>query len=554
MLELKVLHSLAKVYPDMQPDEKAVVSRGSMLLNEKYHFQVAYRLVDRPQSGISFRFESDLGDALTARFVECVPCDLTVPAGFEDVCEHPLPGLMPDILRPMPPVLWAYTQSWRSIWMSIDAKTYDVAPGEHTIRLIFNDGAEVSAEFTLKVIDFRLPDQTLPVTNWFHSDGLCRIYNVEFGSEGYWRVMENFVRVAVNNGITAILTPVFTPPLDTAVGWERLTTQLVGVNVLPEGGYSFDFSLLERYMSICDKAGAKYFEISHLYTQWGCRNAPKVIGTLPDASKRRLFGWETDGTGEEYSSFLRAFLGSLSAFLKDKGYFDRCLFHVSDEPDWSMREQYAKGAAVVREFVPAFQIIDAMSEPEFYKQGLIQTPVACLTSIDRFIDAKIDSAWGYYCCGQIRTSNRLVATPSYRNRILGCQLFRYDIKGFLQWGFNFYNSHLSLEAVDPFGSSTAGGWVPGGDPFVVYPGPDGSAWESIRLVVFDSALSDYRALTALKDKRRGEEGSCDKCVRAEISEEFGLVNYPFSDFKTSGEELIELREKVNGELRMANGK
>ena len=84
--------------------------------------------------------------------------------------------------------------------------------------------------------------------------------------------------------------------------------------------------------------------------------------------------------------------------------------------------------------------------------------------------------------------------------MLGAMLFKYNIEGFLQWGFNFYNSHLSLETVDPYATSTAGGWVPGGDPYVVYPGKDGNALPSLRLEVFREALQDLRALEALTEK------------------------------------------------------
>ena len=203
-----------------------------------------------------------------------------------------------------------------------------------------------------------------------------------------------------------------------------------------------------------------------------------------------------------------------------------------------MRGQYEKGARTVREFVPEKQIIDAISDPRFYTEGLIRTPVASLTSIDAFIDAGIGDMWGYYCCGQVRTSNRFLATPSYRNRILGMQLFRYDVKGFLQWGYNFYNSHLSYEKIYPFASSTGGGWVPGGDTFVVYPAPDGSPWESVRLTVFAEALSDYRALKALCDA--GTFGTRD-----EISSELGIDRFPFVDFNTSSAELISIRSRVN---------
>ena len=51
-----------------------------------------------------------------------------------------------------------------------------------------------------------------------------------------------------------ILTPVFTPPLDTAVGGERRTVQLVDVKVEKEG-YSFGFEKFERWVSICKKCG-----------------------------------------------------------------------------------------------------------------------------------------------------------------------------------------------------------------------------------------------------------------------------------------------------------
>ena len=538
MLEIRLLNSLAKVWPDSEPDILCSVSGGTMLKGERHNFQAAYRLTDKNQAGIGFRVESDLGEALSVRFVDNVPCDYTVPAGNEDVCEHPLPGLMPDILSPMPPVLWAYEKVWHSIWLTVDADSYEVSPGTHEIKVIFSDGAEQSLSYELKVYDYRLPEQTLPVTNWFHSDGLCHFFKVEFASEEYWRIMENFASCAVKNGITLLLVPVFTPPLDTAQGGERLTTQLVEVKVYPDGSYGFGFELLKRYLDICRKAGVRYFEISHMFTQWGCRNAPKVIGTLPDGTKRRIFGWETDGTGPEYSKFLRAFLGALTLFLKGEGIFDKCYFHVSDEPDWSMKEQYSKGAALIREFVPKENIIDAMSDPRFYEEGLNQNPVAALTHIDNFIDLGIKETWGYYCCGQIRTSNRLVSTPSYRNRILGMQLFRYDIKGFLQWGFNFYNSFLSYESVDPFSSSTAHGWVPGGDPFVVYPGAGGEPWESIRLAVFAEALADYRALNALLSS--GRAGSREDIVRL-----LGLDRFPFVDFKTSAAELIGIRDKVN---------
>ena len=62
------------------------------------------------------------------------------------------------------------------------------------------------------------------------------------------------------------------------------------------------------------------------------------------------------------------------------------------------------------------------------------------------------------------------------------QMFKYDIVGFLQWGYNFYYSYRSVYPINPYecndgGPTTENGdiWVPAGDTFCVYPAPDGTA-------------------------------------------------------------------------------
>ena len=80
-----------------------------------------------------------------------------------------------------------------------------------------------------------------------------------------WKTIENFITMAAENGINMLLTPIFTPPLDTKVGGERLTAQLVDIE-LSDGKYSFDFKKLDKWVDICRKAGIEYFEMAHLFT------------------------------------------------------------------------------------------------------------------------------------------------------------------------------------------------------------------------------------------------------------------------------------------------
>ena len=100
-----------------------------------------------------------------------------------------------------------------------------------------------------------------------------------------------------------ILTPQFTPPLDTAVGGERTTIQLVDVS-LREGKYAFDFTKLKRWVDMCQRVGIKYFEMSHLLPSEGAVAAPKVMGVV-DGEYRQLFGWDTPAVGGEYTEFYK---------------------------------------------------------------------------------------------------------------------------------------------------------------------------------------------------------------------------------------------------------
>jgi hypothetical protein len=52
--------------------------------------------------------------------------------------------------------------------------------------------------------------------------------------------------------------------------------QLVGVSKNGDK-YTFDFTLLDKWVALCRKYGIEYFEMSHLFTQWGVGYCPKII-------------------------------------------------------------------------------------------------------------------------------------------------------------------------------------------------------------------------------------------------------------------------------------
>ena len=461
------------------------------------------------------------------------------------------PGMYPDLLSDVPAYgIPLVSGQWRSVWIDIEAPA-DGKAGEYKVEVTLEwEGGSEKAEVTAEVIDAELPQVPIPHTEWFHSDGLSHYYGVEVFSEEFWQIVENFVSTAVKRGCTMILTPIFTPPLDTAVGGERLTVQLVDVYE-KDGSYSFGFERFEHWVEMCKRCGIRYFEMSHLFSQWGAKYAPKIMGCtdceseadVSDKSCRQLFGWDTDGTGAEYAAFLHAFLDAFLPELEKLGLQKCTYFHISDEPNITQVENYRAARNIVEEKLKDYPIMDALSDFTFYKEGLVKEPVCATNHIEPFLKDRPEKLWAYYCTGQYeKVSNRFIVMQGSRTRILGLQLYKYEIAGFLQWGYNFYNSQYSLSPVNPYACTDADGAFPSGDAFLVYPGEGGVPEESIRLMMMSEAMNDLAAMKLLEELA-GREAVL-KCLNEEMVGEI-----TFSEYPSDVDYVLKVRECVNMKIK-----
>ena len=457
------------------------------------------------------------------------------------------PGVYPDLLEDFKynGMLVLQREALESVWIDITIPDSDEIVGSCpltvTVKSLSRDKAVTFPDETLtcniEVINATLPEQSLIMTHWFYCDTLAEYYGVPVWSEEHWRIIESFAKCAIKHGQTMLLTPVFTPSLDTYVGGERLTTQLVAIEKTADG-YTFDFTLLDRWIDMCDRIGVKQLEISHFFTQWGATHAPKIMATV-DGEEKRIFGWETDAHGEEYGSFLRAFIPELLAHLKARGDDKRCYFHISDEPHGDQIEDYKKSQAQVAELLKGYTIMDAMSDFEFYKQGVMKTPIPNTRSMEAFIAAEIPDMWTYYCgWAGFGCSSRMLAMPAARNRALGMQLYKFNIVGFLHWGFNFYNTCHSYSPINPFADQSGENWVPAGDMYLVYPGKNGEPLESTRIYVFNEGLTDMRAMQLCEKYYSHDE------IVAKIEEVAG-INIRFTNTISDAETVLKIRETIN---------
>jgi len=277
MLLTKFVSGLEKCFLDEKIEDKYPLDKDTILLNERYSLQLAIQENEAVFWNKLFpEIESPLADYITLYKVESVPVRFPMypyddPVTMDNYLRL-TPGLYPDLLRPYSDYGMFNVNAYElnSLWLDIQPAG-KVPAGIYPIKVILkNIQGDVIKEntFTLEILNASLPPQTMLYTEWFHSDCLAVYYETPVFSEKYWEIVENFMRNAAEAGINLILTPTFTPPLDTQVGGERPTVQLVDVTVT-DGEYSFDFTKVGRWVETAHRCSIENFEIAHFFTQWG---------------------------------------------------------------------------------------------------------------------------------------------------------------------------------------------------------------------------------------------------------------------------------------------
>ncbi len=604
----KPISSMEKCFLDEDFASKRDYPEASCLLGEEFSYQAAYTgdgWECDPKAILYLEVDSPLSEYVTVRSVESVPVRFPAYSGVDDYYLRKEPGLYPDLLQPFSGArreVYVSRGQLKALYVTVkvpaDGGAIGFCSGEKArefpivLRLVDGVGKVwAECEFTLRVINAVLPEQRMTVTEWFHCDCIANYYGLDVFGERHWEYIEKFMRCAVENGINMILTPILTPALDTAVGGERLTTQLVDVyldgcpNVVldkcPTVGladgvdgasasgsddgcgcesgcgdsccgsdsaevgskscvassrWSFKWDKFERWVELCRKVGVRYIEIPPLYTQWGAAHAPKVMAYVCGELKR-VFGWETDSTSAEYREFLRALIASLLDEAKKLGVEKMLVFHISDEPSGDNLEHYMVVKNQIADLVEGYPVIDALSDVRFYKSGVVKNPIPSTNHVKPFLEAGVPDLWVYYCCGQTNVvSNRMLAMPSQRTRVIGAQFWKFNIAGFLQWGFNFYNNQYSTHAVNPFYITDGDWFVPAGDCYAVYPGVNGEPWESLHMKAFTQALEDVRAMDLA-------EKLCGRDAVMRLVDSRGAVE--FNVYPQDGDYVDWLRESVN---------
>lgn len=487
MWQVHLVDAVTKVLPGQEPP--ALTAAFSGLIGERLSFQVA--LLPPPSANSAPADTVTVSVTADDAYVQLWQVGL-VPVTVPCFTDHDpdmlatLPTLLPDPLYPSTGQVAFSHVGWHSLWVDVE-----LGPGTRQIVVTVSQGAEVLFRHPLAVrlVPQELGRSRVRFLQWLHADALADQLGVSPYSPAHWASLRSYLEAAADMGVTGVLAPLWTPPLDTAEGTYRTNVQLLDFRRV-DGRIVMDTSELDRWLDEVTGAGLRDIECPHLFTQWGARATPQIW-----VDGRREFGWDVAATDPRYREFLTEVLPPLRAHLERAVGAEHVWWHVSDEPHAHNVGSYSQASAIVQDLLAGAQVLDAVSAPEL--ATLVQTPVVATDAVRQFWQAGRRADWVYHCVAQNRAvANRFIAQPATRHRILAEQLFLSGAQGFLHWGLNFYYTALARHRIDPYQDTCAGGALPGGDPFILYPGLDGLALPSLRQRILGAAWQDLAVFEA----------------------------------------------------------
>ncbi len=547
-ITVKQISSLHKVQLDSELNYNEI-SSATVLRGERYSYQIAFR--GNTADFVKFTLEGELSRNTRIYQVNQSPydCIFTFMSGYTDpdYISHTT-GLMPDLLIPMDEIgQTTVNLCASSVRVEVNVP-FDMSAGTYklTVSMHNGNGAFLGKKtMRITVLDEKIKEQSLIYTRWFYADCISNYHGVPVYSDRHFELIEGYLSEAVDCGINMILVPIHTPPLDTAVGTYRTCVQLVDIEKKGDE-YIFGFKNFDRFIDICKRVGVKYYEMAHMFSQWGAKCAAPIQVTF-EGKKDYMFGWHVSSNDPAYIQFLGQYIKAVSERLAYHGIQENTYFHISDEPSLEGMEAYRRAFEIIKPLIGKARTMDALSNYDFYEQGLVECPVTAIYHINDFLEHNIENQWAYYCCGpQYGFTNSFIGTPGWRLRILGLLLYKYDIKGFLHWGMNFYNSPLSISNINPYVTTSGNGFWPSGDPFIFYPAKNGS-YPSIRAKVTAEAISDMDLCRTLEEYI-GREA----VVR--IIDRVAGKPLRFDDFPKGEDYIFAVRDKLISTLKSAKKK
>ena len=194
------------------------------------------------------------------------------------------------------------------------------------------------------------------------------------------------------------------------------------------------------------------------------------------------------------------------------GWEDISYYYFGSE--WP-REENSENALKIRkvmESIPLAKAAVAGPEPDDYLKGIVKVWIYRsdfpLDSLKERVKIGDEAQW-YVCCGPEKPyANLQLDSEQIDPRVLGWQLFQYGLTGFYYWrATQIGHNDANTAGSNPEEKWPNRPWCPAtsdvpyspNDGLLIYPGPNGQPWSSIRLENLRDGADDYDYLCILRN-------------------------------------------------------
>lgn len=394
----------------------------------------------------------------------------------------------------------------------------DVKQGEYEVKVEIVGEEKYTLKLKIKIYDVIISEERFSVTNWFSLNNMAYKHGLRHETPEFYEMVRKYARAMRR------------------VRQTHFFLQLDPKFYLKEGRFNFNY--IKPIVEIFFEEGFKKMEVGSFAT--------KGDNVFTDELKCAANS-QVEVSSKEGYWILSEMIKSWSEFLIENGWEEKVVYHICDEPDVHVsgpesmvkrKAQYIMIASILRKYLNNPQIIEAVKTDEFKGGVDIWVPLSvnyeqCKEEFDR-LKKEGDEVWNYVCCAPTgEYLNRFLDIALLRPRLIFWACSKYNLDGYLHWGFNYYGKEH-----DPFTQSCCpnntgqGTSFPAGDSHIAYPGEDGP-WISMRLEAQRKGAEDIELLTEIKNRFPKKYQQ--------------IIDKVFTDYKTYNDD-VEMFETVRQEM------
>lgn len=416
-------------------------------------------------------------DAVEWNFVGSILIEENTPKYRKSDLIRPAPARFPDYLAEDREIALE-PNKYGAVFLTIRIPR-DAAAGRYEAKVtIESERGNRSLPLRLRVHPLTLPDERhLMVTKWYTTSKFKQFHGIDSSdTDRFYEMLGVYAQNMAEHRQNVF----------------RVSLDLITSRRDRSGEFKFDFSKFDKWADVFWSTGRMDLLETGFVARfgeggWASREVVLRDFRVRDESTGRTIAV----SGKE---FLPRFLPVLEDHLREKGWLEKTVFHIADEPSNHNVMSWREASDFVHRYGPALRRMDAIETPHCLDRLEIWVPK--LDHLAAWYDAYRDAQnrgnelW-FYTVGIFQKGslpNKTADVALIESRILHWLNYRYGLKGYLHWGFNSWTD-------DPFEA-------PGkhrGDGWQVYPKKDGLLcsvrWEQMR-----NGLQDYEYLWVLEDK------------------------------------------------------